>query len=82
MTAHSENSLDPTTLDQLTGGAITATTALARTQLIKSWLESSPAPTYEQLNEVFKLLSAKDKGAARQVRESMDEIKKAQNQEA
>ena len=82
MTAHSENSLDPTTLDQLTGGAITATTALARTQLIKAWLESSPTPSYEQLNEVFKLLSAKDKGAARQVRESMDEIKKAQNQES
>ncbi len=82
MTAHSDHSTDSSSIDQLTGGAITASTSLARTQLIKAWLESSPQPSYEQMNEVFKLLSAKDKGAARQVRESMDEIKKAQNQEA
>lgn len=82
MTAHSDHSTDSSSLDQLTGGAITASTSLARTQLIKAWLESSPQPSYEQMNEVFKLLSAKDKGAARQVRESMDEIKKAQTQEA
>ena len=77
MTAHSDHSTDSSSIDQLTGGAITASTSLARTQLIKAWLESSPQPSYEQMNEVFKLLSAKDKGAARQVRESMDEIKKA-----
>ncbi len=82
MTANLENMVDSTALDQLTGGAISAPTALARTQLIKQWLETSPAPSYEQMNEVFKLLSAKDKGAARLVKESMDLIKKAHNQEA
>ena len=82
MTAQSEHSADPTAIDRLTGGALTASTAQARIQLIKVWLESTPAPSYEQLNDVFKLLSAKDKGAARPVREAMDEIKKAQSQEA
>ena len=33
------------------------------------------------MNDVFKLLSAKDKGAARQIRDCMEEIKKAQTQE-
>ncbi len=81
MTSHTEHSADPVAIDQLTGGAITASTAQARTQLIKTWLESSPAPSYEQMNDVFKLLSAKDKGAARQIRDCMEEIKKAQTQE-
>ena len=82
MTAHLENIVNPAALDNLTGGAISASTASARAQLIKHWLESSPPPSYEQMSEVFKLLSAKDKGAARQVKDSMDLIKKALNQEA
>ena len=82
MTANLENMVDPNALDRLTGGAISAPTALARTQLIKQWLETSPPPSYEQMAEVFKLLSAKDKGAARLVKESMDLIKKTHNQEA
>ena len=84
MTAQSDNhdhSVDPSLVDHLTGGAITAPTAQARTELIKKWLETSPAPSYNQLSDVFKVLSAKDKGAARLVRESMDEIKKTQTQE-
>lgn len=74
--------MDPSILDQLTGGALSAPTSLLRAELIKAWLATQPAPTYEQLSEVLKLLINKDKGAARLVRERMEEIKKGQSQEA
>ncbi len=66
-------------LDGLTGGAFSAPTSGERTSRIKEWLATEPSP--EQLNEVFKELSARDKGAARPVREKLDEIKRAKGQE-
>jgi hypothetical protein len=36
-----------------------------------------PQPATDQLQEVFKELSARDKGAARAVRERLDEIRRA-----
>ncbi|WP_092700013.1 DUF349 domain-containing protein [Acidovorax soli] len=66
-------------LDALTGGAFSAATSSERASRIRDWLASQPAP--EQLQEVFKELSGRDKGAARAVRERLDEIRRAKGQE-
>ncbi|WP_228529703.1 DUF349 domain-containing protein [Diaphorobacter caeni] len=71
---------EPHPLDALTGGAFSAATSGERASRIREWLATQPAP--EQLQEVFKELSARDKGAARAVRERLDEIKRMQGQEA
>lgn len=67
-------------LDALTGGAFSAATSGERASRIRDWLLTQPAP--EQLQEVFKELSGRDKGAARAVRERLDEIRRAKGQEA
>jgi len=71
---------DLSTLDQLTGGAFTAPTSGERAQRIRDWLATDPAP--ELMQEAFKELSGRDKGAARALRERLDEIKRAKGQEA
>lgn len=67
-------------LDALTGGAFSAATSGERAARVRDWLAGNPAP--EQLQEVFKELSVRDKGAARAIRERIDELKRAKNQEA
>ena len=56
---------EPHPLDALTGGAFSAATSGERASRIREWLATQPA--LEQLQEVFKELSARDKGAARSV---------------
>ncbi|RZL94007.1 MAG: DUF349 domain-containing protein [Variovorax sp.] len=80
MTSSSTKTLDLQALDTLTGGAFTAPTSGERAQRIRDWLAGQPTP--EQLQDVFKELSGRDKGAARPVREKLDEIKRAKGQEA
>ncbi len=75
----SPKSHDIQKLDALTEGAFTAPTSGERTTRIRAWLSHDPA--LEQLQEVFKELAARDKGAARPVRERLDEIRRARNQE-
>ncbi len=65
-------------LDDLTGGAFSAQTSGERTACVREWLASNPA--VEQLQLVFKELSVKDKGAARLLREKLDEIKRSKVQ--
>ncbi len=67
-------------LDSLTGGAFTAPTSGERSARVRDWLLTSP--NAEQLADVFKELSIKDKGAAKLVREKIDEAKRAKGQEA
>ncbi len=67
-------------LDALTGGVFSAATSGERAQRVREWLATEPAP--EQMQEVFKELSAKDKGAARALREKLDELRRAKGQEA
>jgi hypothetical protein len=67
-------------LDNLTGGAFTAPTSGERAARVREWLLGSPAP--DQLADVFKELSVKDKGAAKLVREKIDEARRIKNQEA
>ncbi len=71
---------EPHPLDALTGGAFSAATSGERASRIRDWLTTQPSP--EQLQEVFKELSGRDKGAARAVRERLDEIRRAKGQEA
>ncbi len=66
-------------LDQLTGGAFSAPTSSERSARVRDWLLTQPAP--ELLNEVFKELSVKDKGAAKLVRERIDEARRTKAQE-
>ena len=47
---------------------------------IREWLAS--APSAEQMQAVFKELSGKDKGAAKLLREKLDEIKRSKGQES
>ncbi len=71
---------EPHPLDALTGGAFSAATSGERSARIREWLATQPAT--DKLQEVFKELSARDKGAARAVRERLDEIRRAQGQAA
>jgi hypothetical protein len=64
----------------MTGGAFTAPTSGERAQRVREWLASNPAP--EQMQEVVKELSGRDKGAARLLREKLDELRRAKGQEA
>lgn len=66
-------------LDALTGGAFSAATSGDRAACIRDWLASQP--TDAQLQEVFKELSVRDKSVARLVRERMDDIRRAKDQE-
>jgi hypothetical protein len=65
-------------LDALTHGAFSAQTSGERMAHIRDWLASSP--TAEQMQQVFKELSGKDKGAAKLLREKLDEIKRSKTQ--
>jgi ATP-dependent RNA helicase SUPV3L1/SUV3 len=71
---------DPHPLDALTGGAFSAPTSGERAARIREWLNGEPSS--EQLQEVFKEMSARDKGAAKPLREKLDELKRARGQEA
>ena len=71
---------EPHPLDALTGGAFSAHTSSERTARIREWLLS--APNSEQMQAVFKELSGKDKGAAKLLREKLDEIKRSKGQES
>ncbi len=62
-------------LDKLTGGAFSAPTSGDRAAKVREWLASSPSA--EQMQQVFKELSARDKGAAKPLREKLDELKRA-----
>lgn len=67
-------------LDGLTGGAFSAPTSGERTARIRTWLASEP--TAEQMAEVYKDLANRDKGAAKPLKEKLDEIKRSKGQEA
>ena len=66
-------------LDDLTGGAFSTATSGERAAKIRDWLTSNP--NSEQLQDVFKELSSRDKGAARPIRDRLDELKRAKGQE-
>ncbi len=66
-------------LDELTGGAFSAPTSGERAAKVREWLSSQPST--EQMQEVFRELSSRDKGAAKPLREKLDELKRSATQE-
>lgn len=70
---------DTHALDELTGGAFSASTAGERAARVRAWLQSEPAA--EQMQQVYRELSVKDKGAAKLLREKLDELKRQRDQE-
>lgn len=76
--AAATRSADPHPLDELTRGAFSAQTSSERAACLREWLATDPG--VESLQQVFKELSSKDKGAAKLLREKLDEIKRNKNQ--
>ena len=71
---------DTRSLDLLTGGAFSAPTSGERAARVREWLSANPST--EQMQEVFRELSGRDKGAAKLLRGKLDEIKRSKGQEA
>ena len=76
----SSKPLDLAALDQLTGGAFNAVTSGERGARLREWLQTEPSA--EQMSEVYRELSTRDKGVAKILKEKLDELKRAQGQEA
>jgi ATP-dependent RNA helicase SUPV3L1/SUV3 len=72
-------SQEPHPLDAMTGGAFSAQTAGERAQRIRDWLAGNPS--VEQIQQVFTEISVRDRGAAKPLREKLDELKRAKGQE-
>ncbi|WP_127804945.1 DUF349 domain-containing protein [Hydrogenophaga sp. NH-16] len=66
-------------LDALTGGAFSAPTSGERAARVRAWLQTEPG--WEAMNEVFKELSQRDRGAAKPLKEKLDELKRQKAQE-
>ena len=71
---------DTSQLDSLTGGAFSAPTTGERSARVREWLLTEPSP--ELMAEVYKELSHRDKGAAKPLKEKLDELKRLKAQEA
>ena len=76
----SHSTADISSLDQLTGGAFSATHSGDRSTLLRDWLATQPS--LAQLQEVHREMSARDKGAAKVLKERMDELKRVQEQDS
>lgn len=80
MTQASSKTLDLSGLDALTGGVFTAPTSGERSARLREWLLTEPSS--EHMQDVYKELSSRDKGAAKILREKLDELKRARGQDA
>ena len=72
--------LDLAALDKLTGGAFTVSTSADRTARLRDWLAGQP--TLDQVQAVFDEMSHRDKGAAKVLREKLDELRRSKDQDA
>ena len=79
MPTQAPKNLEIAQLDGLTGGAFSAPTSGERAARVKEWLAGNPDTELQQA--VFKELSVKDKGAARWIKERLDESRRAKGQE-
>ncbi len=80
MTDSSTPSYDLAALDKLTGGAFSVSSATDRTARLRDWLAGQPS--LEQLQAVFDEMSHRDKGAAKLLREKLDELRRSKDQDA
>lgn len=77
--ASPKSAATPHPLDTLTGGAFSAPTSGERTARVREWLATDPSA--EQMQEVFRELSHRDRGAAKPVKERLDDIRRQKTQE-
>jgi hypothetical protein len=80
VTDSSNKPLDLAALDKLTGGAFTVSTSADRTARLRDWLAGQP--TLEQVQAAFDEMSHRDKGAAKVLREKLDELRRSKDQDA
>lgn len=69
----------PHPLDAITGGVFSANSSAKRLECVNLWLASNPEPAV--LQQVYKALSASDKGAAKPIRQRMNDIRQNNQQE-
>jgi len=79
VTTSFDSNPDLPNLDALTFGALTAPTSGERSSRLREWLASDPSP--DLMQQVFKEMSARDKGAAKLLREKLDELKRTKTQD-
>ena len=78
-TAKTAKTAEAHPLDGLTGGAFSASTSGERASRIRQWLTTDPS--LEQMAEVYKDLANRDKGAAKPLKEKLDEARRSKGQE-
>ena len=79
MTA-SNKPTDLSVLDSWTEGAFSAATSGDRAARLRDWLAKSPS--HEQVQEVYREMASRDKGAAKVLKERLDELKRAREQDS
>lgn len=79
-TVKGSKSSDTAALDQLTGGAFSAPTSGERASRIRDWLTTQPSA--DLMADVYKELSHRDKGAAKALKEKLDELRRQKAQES
>jgi len=79
VTQASSKTPDLQALDALTGGAFMAQTSGERSARLREWLLTGPSA--EQMQAVYRELSTRDKGAAKVLREKLDELKRSHGQD-
>lgn len=76
----SHSSADLSSLDTLTGGAFGAATSGERSARLRDWLATSP--DLEPMQQVYHEMLSRDKGAAKVLKERLDELKRVREQDA
>jgi hypothetical protein len=74
------SSNDSQKFDALTGGAFSAPTSGERAARLREWMATDPS--VEVMQDVFREMSARDKGAAKALRERLDELRRAKAQDS
>ena len=76
----SSKPFDIASLDPLTAGIFNAPTSGERSARLREWLLTEPSEDF--MTEVYRELSARDKGVAKLLKEKLDELKRLHGQEA
>ena len=76
----SSSSNDTQNFDALTGGAFSAPTSGERAARLREWMATDPL--VEVMQDVFREMSTRDKGAAKALRERLDELRRAEAQDS
>ncbi len=79
VTHSSPKTPDVQALDAMTGGAFAAQTSGERAAKLREWLQTDPSQ--DDLQHVYKEIANRDKGAAKVLKEKLDEMKRSHGQD-